>query len=291
MGFLRHVHACNLPVTEPFIPWLVADEVVGWLRPSFASHLREWPELFSVETERVVLSDHLADFGSRSQALAEVVELLVAKGLFHPPLNEPYPATAGGMEEALCVVDRTAASAFGVRAFGQHLNGYVRRDGELLMWIGRRAADRLVFPDKLDQLVAGGLPWGVSLERNLEKECWEEAGIPPELAHLAQPVGAVTYNRATERGFRPDVLYCYDLELPADFVPQNTDGEVSEFALLPIDEVIRLVLETDEFKLNCNLVIIDFLIRHGLISPHHPDYLELVVGLRTPLSGPRYAAD
>lgn len=32
---------------------------------------------------------------------------------------------------------------------------------------------------------------------------------------------------------------------------------------LPISEVARLVRETTDFKTNCNLVIIDFLIRHG----------------------------
>jgi hypothetical protein len=30
-------------------------------------------------------------------------------------------------------------------------------------------------------------------------------------------------------------------------------------------------------------VIIDFLIRHGLISPDDPDYLALIQGLRAPL--------
>ena len=37
------------------------------------------------------------------------------------------------------------------------------------------------------------------------------------------------------------------------------------------------------FKLNCNLVIIDFLIRHGYISPEHEDYLFLVNGLHPSL--------
>jgi hypothetical protein len=35
----------------------------------------------------------------------------------------------------------------------------------------------------------------------------------------------------------------------------------------------------DDFKFNCALVVIDFLIRHGLIAPDHPDYVALVRGL------------
>jgi hypothetical protein len=31
------------------------------------------------------------------------------------------------------------------------------------------------------------------------------------------------------------------------------------------------------------LVIIDFLVRHGLIGPEHEDYLAIVQGLRAPL--------
>ena len=78
-------------------------------------------------------------------------------------------------------------------------------------------------------------------------------------------------------------MYCYDLELPADFRPVNTDGEVAGFELQPIEEVMARVRDTEDFKINCNLVIIDFLIRHGLIGPDEPDYLDLIQGLRSPL--------
>ena len=42
---------------------------------------------------------------------------------------------------------------------------------------------------------------------------------------------------------------------------------------------MRIVDNGDDFKFNCHLVIIDFLIRHGLIGPDHPDYLDLISGL------------
>ena len=83
-----------------------------------------------------------------------------------------------------------------------------------------------------------------------------------------------------EDGLKPDVQFCYDLELPADFTPHNTDGEIAEFMLWPMAKVAAIVRDTKEFKFNCNLVIIDFLVRHGLIAPEHPDYLEIVAGLR-----------
>ena len=36
----------------------------------------------------------------------------------------------------------------------------------------------------------------------------------------------------------------------------------------------------DEFKDNCNLVIADFLIRHGCLTPDMRGYLQLLRGLR-----------
>lgn len=58
------------------------------------------------------------------------------------------------------------------------------------------------------------------------------------------------------------------------------DGEVESFRRLPIAKVAALVAGTDEFKDNCNLVIIDFLIRHGQIVPEQPGYLALLAGMR-----------
>jgi 8-oxo-dGTP pyrophosphatase MutT (NUDIX family) len=285
-GYLRQVRALNPPIRETLVPWFIGDACVGWLRSAFARRLADFPEVFMATPDGVRLVARWADFGARTERLEEVCRTLASDGDLSPLLGEPYPVTPAGREAALCVLDRAAAAAFGVRSFGQHLNGYVRRAGEWWMWLGRRARDRRIFPGALDQLVAGGLPHASDLMANLVKECAEEAGMPPELARQARPVGALSYNRLTERGFRPDVLYCYDLELSEEFRPLNTDGEVEEFLLLPLVEVARLVRETDEFKLNCNLVVIDFLIRHGFIGPDSPEYLELVQGLRVPLGPP-----
>jgi 8-oxo-dGTP pyrophosphatase MutT (NUDIX family) len=289
-GYLRHIRACNPVIEEPFLPWLIEGQVVGWLRPKLAEVLTTRYQVFTHAGDALVLHESLDNFAARTEALRQISEWLAEQGLTGPLLGEPYPVTPAGRESALCVIDRATGAYFGIRAFGQHLNAYVRRNGDLYMWIGRRARDRLIFPGYLDNMVAGGLPHGISLLDNLLKECEEEAELPPELARNAVPVGAVTYNRVAKRGYRPDVLYCYDLELPVDFVPHNRDGEVESFSLLEVQEVARLVRETSEFKLNCNLVVIDFLLRHGFIGPEEEDYLALVSGLRQPLVGIRPAS-
>jgi hypothetical protein len=61
-------------------------------------------------------------------------------------------------------------------------------------------------------------------------------------------------------------------------MPSNQDGEVEGFHLWPVEQVMETVRDSEAFKLNCALVVIDFLIRHGYIPPDHPDYLALLQG-------------
>jgi hypothetical protein len=50
-------------------------------------------------------------------------------------------------------------------------------------------------------------------------------------------------------------------------------------ALLVVDRVRT----TDDFKFNVNLVILDFALRHGLLRPDDPEYLDVATGLHRPL--------
>jgi isopentenyldiphosphate isomerase len=283
MSFLDHIHACNNWDPARFLPWVLDGERLGLLRWDFVEALQRWPAQFRVTPEAVHWTPAARDFAGLTQALTDVSATLVEAGVIEYLHGEFYPVTPGNRRQARLVIDRACAPYFGVRAFGQHINGFVRGPDGIQLWIGRRAANRRVYPLHLDNMVAGGLPWGMSLAENLRKECREEAGIDADLADQARPVGAVTYCRASKRGLKPDVIYCYDLELPADFRPRCTDGEVEDFYLWPVEQVLETVRDTAEFKLNCNLVIIDFLARHGYLDQDAPDYLDILQGLRRPL--------
>ena len=284
MRLIDYIDRCNRWDPSGFMPLLLDGRRVGQVRPAFAAELARWPELFRERDGSLELS--LApdpDLERRSAPLRGVLRALVERGVLSHLHGEQYPVTPGGPGDGLALIDRAAAPWFGIRAFGQHLNGYLRTGAGIEMWVAKRSADRINFPGMLDNMVAGGLPWGLSLADNLAKECREEAGIPAGLAARARPVGAVTYVVETARGLKPDTLYCYDLELPPDFVPRCTDGEVERFERWPLERVHETLLAGEAFKRNCNLVIIDFLIRHGILGPDHDDYLALVTGLRRPL--------
>ncbi len=42
-----------------------------------------------------------------------------------------------------------------------------------------------------------------------------------------------------ERGITPECLSVFDLELPEDFVPVNSDGEAESFELYTMQEVLH----------------------------------------------------
>ena len=281
MSYLDHIKACNTWDFSGYHGFWIEGVRVGWVRHAFAEQLARYGDAFTLAAEGVHLAGRFAGFAERTGALAAILERLVTDGVVPRTRGEQYPVLPAWGAEPLCAIDRGAVNHFGITAYGLHVNGYVRQaDGGLGLWIGRRSRDRSVAPGQLDNLIAGGQPVGLTLTQNLIKEAYEEAAVGPELAARAKPVGTVTYIMETAIGLKVDCLFLYDLKLPAGFVPRNTDGEVESFELLPWQEVARIVDHTDEFKFNCNLVIIDFLIRHGLITPDHPDYLALAAGLR-----------
>jgi 8-oxo-dGTP pyrophosphatase MutT (NUDIX family) len=282
MAYRDRIHACNGWDPAAFVPFRIGPAVRGRVRHGVARRLADWPQVFRLSQAGLDLHPALQGREPRSAAVAGVMQALHASGELPYLAGESFPVGPDRDHPEL-LLNRAAVPWLGVRGYGQHLNGYVRDGDRLWMWIGKRSASKRNFPGLLDHLVAGGLPHGIGLADNLAKECREEAGMSAELAARARPVGALSYCRDSRWGLKPDIVYCYDLELPADFQPRCTDGEVDSFRLLPLQEVQALVRDSTAFKPNCSLVIIDFLIRHGYLGPEDPDYLELVQGLHPPL--------
>ena len=280
--YWKHIHACNGWNPEGFRGFWVDGQRRGFVKQAFAERLKSWPDVFLVKPAEVHLHSRLADFDQRNHALDKVQEGLLSDGDVPYLMGEPFPV-GPDRDRPDCLLDRAVAVRFGIRAWGQHINGFVRDGEDLFLWVAKRAKDKRNHPGMLDHIAAGGVPHGLSLTENLLKECWEEANIPAPLAGQARPVNALSYCRETETGLKSDTIYCYDLELPADFRPSCNDGEVEEFQLLPLNEVQGLVRDSEAFKPNCNLVIIDFLIRHGSLRPDMAGYAELVTALHPPL--------
>lgn len=275
MSYIDRIYTCNNFESTHYRALRISEKVYGQVQPAFADHLARWPEIFSVDETQVVLNPSLVDYVLRTEAVAPVLRQLHAQGVIDTWVAEAYPVTHSFGGYAEMEIERAATNFFGVKTFGIHVNGLVRKADGIHVWVGTRSLDKPFWPGKRDQMVAGGQPVGLSLLENVIKESQEEANIPQALAEQAQAVGTVSYRQEGWRGLDNSTIYIYDLWLPEDFVPENTDGEVIDFELIPLPEVARMTESTEEFKDNCTLVNIDLLLRMGLLSERHSDYAAI----------------
>ncbi len=277
MSFLDRIRECNRHDPGLYAPFAIAGIQVGQVRRDRLPLLAECEGLI-VEPEGVRLAPHLAGAAPRTAALNAAVRSLAARGFCSPWRDEAF-AVGVQFGDRMCDIDRAGTELFGITAHGIHVNGYVTNGQNLSLWVPRRALDG-TFPGQFDNITGGGQPAGISLTENLLKECAEEAGIPAELAAEATPAGIVNYRLDTAVGLRRAVLFVFDLAVPHSFTPENRDGEVSDFRLWPAAEVMRRLADTTDIKFDSALVMIDFFIRRGLITPDYPDYAALCTGLR-----------
>ncbi|KAI0838946.1 NUDIX domain-containing protein [Hypoxylon sp. FL0890] len=150
------------------------------------------------------------------------------------------------------------------------------------------------YPGKLDSTIAGGVRADESPFECIVHEADEEASLPESLVRQqARACGAITYVCTSDAGsgledglMASGILYLYDMEVDHTIVPKPRDDEVQEFNLWDVQQIKESMLR-GEFKPNCASVMIDFFIRHGIITDENePDYLEIVTRLHRPLPVP-----
>jgi hypothetical protein len=241
MSLLAKTLRCNARNLMGYVPFYSGGAHLGFVTPARADVLMAHADVFRIESGQLSFHQNLRTPEMRTHALAEIAPDLAKTGAFSRPRGELYAAKNSWHDPAQFLIDRAHVVGFGLRAYGVHINGYVRKPDGLHLWIGTRAMNSAVEPGKLDNMVAGGQPYNLSLMDN---------------------------------------LFCFDLEMPDNQQPMNKDGEITGFALLPLDHVLHLVATSERFKFNVNLVLIDFAIRHGAITPDQSsDYEQLVSGL------------
>ena len=282
MSFADRIRHCNSFDPARAMPLWAGEHRIGWLRRDNAEVLARHGEVFAVGGDSARLLSE-GDATAVSRSVDQVVDALVAERRVPKWRNETFDVAPRWGEPPIFRLDRGAVPFFGVRAYGVHLNGYRRIRSDYWLWIGKRASNKQVAPGKLDNMVAGGIGNGYAAAPTLAKEAEEEAGVTAEMVAGATAGGALTYRMETKHGIRDDVMFVYDLEVPADFTPSNGDGEIAGFELMPLRDVLERIRTTSDFKFNVNLVILDFAVRHGVLRPDDPEYLDVANGLHRPL--------
>ena len=166
---------------------------------------------------------------------------------------------------ALFALERALFRPLGMVSQAVHLNGFVVEDGDTRMWIGKRSPFKAVDPDKLDNLVGGGVATGESLQEACTREGFEEAGLDATLT-AQQPTPRCIYSqRVVSRGLHREHLFVYDLHIPSGMTPENQDGEVADFQLMDIPSIVDAML-SGRFMNDAMLVTLDGLLQRGFIT-------------------------
>lgn len=227
--------------------------------------------------------------GAINAAFSAVVTTCVEKNLFHVldgRHSEPF-AVVGARYGQPVYVERFATALFGLTTRGAHLVAYRMDEDGMKVWVPRRSAHLYTYPNMLDTTVAGGVKSGVPPFQTIVEEADEEASLPEDLIRQkARCRGVISHMNVTgddfpgEKGLvTPDYVYVYDIELPEDVTPKPHDEEVSSFTLMSVEE-LQAALLREEFKPDSAAVLVDFLIRHGIITPENePDFVEISMRL------------
>ncbi|MGV3278108.1 DUF4743 domain-containing protein [Rickettsiales bacterium LUAb2] len=259
-----------------FYKLIINNYHVGYVNSQHATQLVEYlPNIFVIN-EYLTLNHQYnnANFEELSDLFDEVAKVLLDKYLISSIKEEYLVVNPINNSNILFKLDRNLFPFLGIQARGVHLNGYVLKKDEPYIWVAKRAKDKLVYPGKLDNIVAGAIPYGLGANTTVIKEANEEASIDKNLASQSVLVNCFSYMFAYKTGIRNDVIFEFDLKMPETFVPFPNDGEVEKFELIKAVDVLDILSNTDDFKFNSGIVVINFLRRLGVIKD--TDYPEVV---------------
>lgn len=273
---------------------------LGYLLPSVTEVFRGLPDWRIDDEERSLTLVTGRTEAERTQVVQATIRAMYATGYFKVLSkwrNELLPVF-GPQGEVLFSMERAASALFGITTYGCHMTAYVQgnedKEQQTRIWVPRRAANKQTYGGMLDNTVAGGIATGETPFESLVRESAEEASLPEELVRKkAKAVGTVTYFHIRDqraggetRLVQPECQYVYDLELPEDVEPKPSDDEVESFELKTVEEV-KESMRNGEFKPNCALVLLDFFIRHGILTMETDEnYIEIVSRLHRRLEFP-----
>ncbi|XP_026473765.1 uncharacterized protein YJR142W [Ctenocephalides felis] len=266
-------------------PFIVEGVQVGLVRPDVAQVLIKYDNVFIMQNSCIQLKSTFRNYRERTEVMDSVLRMMKLEGLFTTLKGwreERYEVKS--CDQSLLEMDRSATCLFAIRNYGVDINGYVHHPVKgLCIWLQQRSDTKQTWPGKWDNMVGGGLSVGYGIRETAIKEAAEEASIPNSLASKIISAGCVSFLFESERGIFPNTEFVFDLELPVDFVPRNADGEVQAFELLTANDCYERLFSSD-FKTTSCPVVIDFLIRHGVITPENEsNFTEVMELLHVPL--------
>ncbi len=193
-----------------------------------------------------------------TEALNTLAGVLREHGRCGPWRNEQL-AVHDSAGRRVATVERGAVRVLGIATRAVHLVG-VGPGGAL--WVQKRAHDKPNNPGLWDTLMGGMVSAADTLEQALARETWEEAGLRVQDLQGLRHGGHVDFSRPSREGagagYMRERIDWFSAQVPAGMAPDNQDGEVECFELLPVGAV-RERMAQGRFTLEASLVIASFL--------------------------------
>ena len=175
------------------------------------------------------------------------------------PWRDEQLAVTNEQGAVVGTVERGAVRVLGIATRAVHLVG-LAPDGR--MWVQRRSLTKPNHPGKWDTLMGGMVSAADSLPQALARETWEEAGLRVEALQGLRHGGQVDFSRPSREGggagYMRERIDWFCAQVPEGMEPNNQDGEVERFDLLPLDG-LRTQVAQGLFTLEAGLVIAGYL--------------------------------
>ncbi len=224
-----------------WLPWRCDDLPLGWISAERAAWLAQQLPDCSLLSDGLVWHAANGDSARRSARLQDALLAAREHGLLTGWRDERFSfwhadcITPDPQRPAFLDVERSGFRWLGMLSHAVHVNGFLP-DGRL--WCGRRALSKATDPGMLDNVTAGGLPSGETVQTCLRRELAEEAGLFSLEGHVLQAAGGVRTSRLEPQGWHDESVQVFNLTLADPFGPVNQDGEVAEFIRLSPQQVL-----------------------------------------------------
>ncbi|KAF7182716.1 hypothetical protein CNMCM7691_002377 [Aspergillus felis] len=278
------------------------DATLGYIPNTLVQSI-SWPnEHWTIDSGAIVLINSSNNAAStRTRIIHDAINRMIEAGytnILKGWRNERFPVYGPG-GDVILEIERSGSSLFGIVTSGVQMLCYVKDAKRIRLWIAKRSMQKQTYPGMLDCTAAGALSAGESPRSAMILEATEEASIAREIIENGMRyVGSISYfhmkgsstalgsEGASTAVLLPEVEYLYELQLEEGIVPQPKDSEVEDFRLWNVDQVLD-ALGRGMFKPNSAVVVIDFFIRHGVITPEtEPMYEEIIRRLHRRLPFP-----
>ena len=255
---------------KKFLPIKYKTYQIGWINKENKKYLSDY-NYFNLKEKEITLTEKIED---KTSFFEKIFRKLISSKILRTRLREKCPvflqdATNPNTNfnhnkifgnDKIFSVERSLLNFFGFPAYGVHLNGWKESRDKILFLLAKRSKNVGKFPGMYDNLVGGGQPSQISLQNNLEKESWEEAGISQGFLKHVIFSKAVKYIHSNNNSLSSAIIFIYNLKISKHMTFQNKDGEIENFKYFTADEIFALI-ERKKLKPNSIFPILDLLVK------------------------------